>query len=67
MYRFEVNYWDELSHEPATDKGIVAAEDYGHAANRLVEYYGSENIVDIKLCELNDILLDEDVTDACKT
>lgn len=67
MYRFEVNYWDELSHEPTTDKGIVAAKSYGKAAMHLVEYYGNENIIDLKLCELEDILLDEDVVDTCKS
>ena len=44
---------------------MVAAADYGLAANRVVEYYGKENIVYIKLYELDDILVDEVIAEEC--
>lgn len=31
--------------------GIVCAEDYGDAANKVVEYYGSKYVIDIKVSE----------------
>ena len=65
MFRFEVNWWDGDFNEISNEKGIVAAVDYGTAANRLVEEYGKENIVDIKLYELEDVLVDEEITDEC--
>ena len=64
MYRYEINYWNESTAEPEFEKGLVSAASYGDAANYLVDYYGEENIVDIKLYELERILTDEDVKDS---
>jgi hypothetical protein len=65
MFRFEVNWWDKDFNDMSNEKGIVAAADYGAAANRVVEYYGKENVVDIKLYELEDVLVDEEIADEC--
>ena len=64
MYRYEVNYWDEDAKEPEFEKGFVSAANYGDAANYIVDFYGEENIVDIKLYELERILTDEEVADS---
>lgn len=61
MFRYEINYWDEDMQESATEKGIVSAATYGGAAEKIVSYYGKDNIIDIRLYELEDILTDEDV------
>ena len=65
MFRFIVTFWDDGDSAVMTEKGFVAGENYGEAANRLVEYYGEENIVDINLCALDNILTDEEVADTC--
>jgi len=66
MFRYEVTYWDEDNFENNFEKGLVSAANYGDAANYIVDYYGQENIVDIKLYELERILTDEDVEESIK-
>ena len=61
MYRYEVTYWNSEISDPEFEKGIVAATDYGDAANKVVDYYGQENIIDIKLYILEYLLTDEDI------
>jgi len=65
MYRYEVNFWDEDNREPVLEKGLVAGSDYGEATNRLAGYYGKDNIIDIKIYELEDIIIDEDIGGLC--
>ena len=60
MFRFEVSFWEEDTNKITRETGIVGGADYGAAANRVVEYYGRKNVIDIKLYELDDILVDED-------
>ena len=66
MFRFEVNYWNQFTTEPSVEKGFVCASDYGEAANKVIEYYGKDSVVDIKLCELEDVLTDDDIFEETK-
>ena len=66
MFRYEINYWDEYDNKQEFEKGIISAENYGIAANKIVDYYGEENIIDIKLCPLEEILTDDDLKDIYK-
>lgn len=59
MYRFEVNFWDEDIQQHGLEKGIAAGATYSEAIDRVVEYYGKSNIIDIKIYELDTILIDE--------
>ena len=61
MYYYVINYWDEIDCEPRTDSGIVAAASYGEAAQRATEYYGTQNVVDIQLSELEQVLSEEEL------
>lgn len=63
MYRYTVNFWDELKNEPATDSGLVGGSTYGEAANRVVDYYGQKNVVDITLYEVESVLCDDELAD----
>ena len=66
MFRYEINYWDEYDNKQESNKGIISAENYGIAANKIVDYYGEENIIDIKLYPLEEILTDDDLKDMYK-
>ena len=66
MFRYEINYWDEYDNRQESDKGIISAENYGIAANKIVNFYGEENIIDIKLYPLEEILTDDDLKDIYK-
>ena len=61
MFRFTVDFYDEETHGPNTDKGIVGTSTYGAAADRLVEYYGKENIVSISLYEIEEVVIDDEI------
>lgn len=59
MFRYKVTYFDEIDKIVTTESGILAAESYGYAANKLVDTYGKENISVIGLYELDDWITDE--------
>ena len=61
MFEYDIKYVDEENNfSVLEDKGFVAASSYGDAATRIAEYYGENNICDLKLCAYNNILtLDE--------
>ena len=63
MFRYEVNYWDEFTDEPMFEKGFVGAETYGSAADKVAEYYGAKNVVDIKLYEIEGLITDTDINE----
>ena len=63
MFRFKVTYYNEISCAVTTESGILTAETYGDAADRLVEIYGKENINVIGLYELDNWLTDEQLSD----
>lgn len=63
MFRYKVTYFDEIDKIVATESGILSAETYGEAANRLVEIYGKENINVIGLYELDTWLTDAQLSD----
>ena len=63
MFRYTVEYHDEITGELSTSSGIVAASTYGAAADRLVEYHGLEYIVSVSIYMMDDVLCDEELRD----
>lgn len=61
MFRYEINFWDEFIQKSSFEKGFVCANSYGDAANKIIEFYGKDNVEDIKLCELENILTDDEI------
>ena len=61
MFKFVVEWYDELTKKVVTTAGILAANDYLEAVKRLVEYYHEEYLINIKeLCPLVENLLSEE-------
>ena len=52
FYRYKVNYYDEYKDEEVEDEGLVWANNYGAAANNVVDDYGKTTIVDLFLKEI---------------
>lgn len=63
MYYYLVEYWDSDLQKVVTQSGMTSGETYGAAANKVDEFYGLENIISIKLIELEDILGEEEILD----
>lgn len=51
FYKYKVTYYDESKDKEVPSEGIVWGDNYGEAANRVVEDYG-EDLVDIYLYEI---------------
>lgn len=51
FYKYKVTYYDESKDEEVPSEGIVWGDNYGDAANRVVEDYGKD-IIDIYLYEI---------------
>ena len=49
MFAYEVYYWDEINEKEANDHGIVYGDTYAEASKNIVDYYGEENVIELKL------------------
>jgi hypothetical protein len=61
MFYYKVEHWDEIDHETRQESGILAAKDYAHAAGRVAEYYGAENMISMYLEEWEDVLTEDEI------
>ena len=70
LFYYTVFFWpeDKDMYESHCDKngtvtehGIIAAEDYGKAVNRVVEDFGKDNIIEISIYELENPLSMEEI------
>ena len=69
LFYYTVSFWPEdtdmyedhrSKSGSVTEHGIIAAKNYGKAVNRVVEYYGHDNIIEIGIYEMeNPISMDE--------
>ena len=53
MFNYKVKYFDD-DYRDSVEYGIVCAEDYGEAVNRIVDYYGKSNVISVSVAELLD-------------
>ena len=61
FYEFKATYWDDYNDCEKEDRGLVFAEDYAEAANKVKTDYGRE-LISMYLCEwdtCNTITVDE--------
>lgn len=64
MFAYCIEYVNEENPiETLNETGVVCGVDYGEATNRVVEFYGRENILSIKIYECEDVLTEDDVFD----
>lgn len=49
MFAYEIVYWDEVDNKNENDHGIVYGDTYAEASKNIVDYYGEENIIELKL------------------
>lgn len=63
IFRYEVFFYDEFKDEERTEKGICTGENYGDAANKLVDTNkGYGDVISVKLWDLeDDIITDSDL------
>ena len=49
MFAYEVTYWDEIDNKEANGHGIAFGNTYAEANKNIVDYYGEENVIELKL------------------
>ena len=52
FYKYKLNYYDSYKDEEMSDEGIVWGKSYGNAANKVVEDYDKDAVIDLYLQEL---------------
>lgn len=67
MYNFVVEYWDEMDQEPRTESGLVSADSYSEAIEKITEYFGENNIISIKSYVVEPIMTEEEILDMFET
>lgn len=53
FYKYIVGWYDSYTDKETHDEGIVFAQDWGQAANHVVESYGRDCVFDLHLEELS--------------
>ena len=64
LVRYEIEYWNDVNQEHANENGFASAgesETIGEIVNRIYNYYGEENVISLKVTELNNIITDEEI------
>lgn len=61
MFRYTVDYWDEINQISAIQHGLIDEEYYNIAARELSDYYGEDKISSMRLEPLEGLLTDEDI------
>ncbi len=62
MFEYQVRYYDELDERGISivdSHGICAAATYGEAAERVLKYFGKDNVIYMALCQMEDVLDEE--------
>jgi hypothetical protein len=49
MFLYHMTYYDDTDCKVLTEKGFIGASTYADAADKLVEYYGRNNVVSLYL------------------
>ena len=63
FYKYKITFYDDYADKEVEDVGLVWADTYGDAANRVVSDYGNDNTIDINLHEImvdGDTCINED-------
>lgn len=61
MFKYKVHYWDEIEDKALDETGLVAAESWGQAVEKVRKYYGTETVSNITVEEWNNIVCAEDI------
>ena len=58
MVRYEIDYWDEDTGERKHERGFVSIQGtIGNHVDRLYDYFGKDNVIEVKIYECFDVLL----------
>lgn len=66
LIRYKIEYWNEISGVLEQECGITSGTDLGDGVNRIVDWYGKDNIVSVEVYELMEVLPDEELADMVK-
>lgn len=62
MFYYQIDFWDETDNKRRQESGILAADSYGKATERVARYYGADSIssiISLYLEEWEDILSED--------
>lgn len=61
MFQFKVQFIEEIDDKCITEEGLISADNYVDAMQKLVDYFGKE-IIEVSVSELESILMKDDLT-----
>ena len=61
FYKYKVGWYDSYEDKETYDEGIVCADSFGMAADRVIYSYGRDNVFDLYL----KVIVVEDENDYC--
>ena len=67
MFKYKVHFIDDMTDKFEDEVGLVAAEGYAAAINKVISYYGASNIIGIYLEKWDDIFSGDEIIEGLTT
>lgn len=66
MFKYKANTWDEYEGRITTEIGLVSANTYGEACEKVIKCLGRDNVVDITLESWENLVTLEEIIEGLK-
>jgi hypothetical protein len=67
MFKYKVHVFDDMTDKFEDETGLVAADGYAEAIDKVIDYYGASNLVGVYLEKWDDIFSGDEIIDGLTT
>ena len=67
MFYYKISFWGELENRQIEESGLVSATSYAEATQKLMDFYGEDNVVTTVLEKWEDVVIEDDLLNALET
>lgn len=61
MFKYKVHVFNDMADKFKDETGLVAAEGYAEAIDKVIDYYGASNLVGVYLEKWDDIFASDEI------
>jgi len=67
MFKYKVHVFDDMTDKCEDETGLVAADGYAEAIDKVIDYYGASKLVGVYLEKWDDIFSGDEIIDGLTT
>ena len=67
MFKYKVHVFDDMTDKFEDETGLVAADGYAEAIDKVIDYYGASKLVGVYLEKWDDIFSGDEIIDGLTT